>query len=284
MNKKYIPPKVWQYNSKNGGKFANINLPTSGAQTKEELPKGKNPIQLYSLGTPNCVKVTIMLEELISKGIEQAQYDAFLIDIQKGKQFTSGFVELNPNSKIPALIDTNEKSPTTIFESGAILLYLADKFSLFISKEQNQRAKILSWLFWQVASAPYLGGGFGHFYAYAEQKIEYAINRFAMETKRQLDVLDQQLAKHKYIVGDEYTIADIAIFPWYGALVSNKLYDAAEFLNVKEYKNITRWVKTLIKRKALLKGRLVNRVWGDENQQLKERHLDSNFANLKLDY
>lgn len=284
MSEKYIPPKVWTYEEGNGGKFANINRPTAGARFDKDLPRGKHPFQLYSLATPNGVKVTIMFEELLELGIKEAEYDAYTIDIGEGNQFGSEFVAINPNSKIPALLDMNGGNPIRLFESGSILLHLANKFDKFLPKDENKRAQTLNWLFWQMGSAPYLGGGFGHFYAYAPEKFEYPINRFAMETKRQLDVLDKQLANNKYIAGDEYTIADIAIFPWYGALVSGKVYDAAEFLSVHEYGNIKRWIDDLIKRPAVLRGRLVNRAWGEENQQLLERHDSSDFEGLDLTY
>ncbi len=284
MSEKYIPPKVWTYEEGNGGKFANINRPTAGARFDKDLPRGKHPFQLYSLATPNGVKVTIMFEELLELGIKEAEYDAYTIDIGEGNQFGSEFVAINPNSKIPALLDMNGGNPIRLFESGSILLHLANKFDKFLPKDENKRAQTLNWLFWQMGSAPYLGGGFGHFYAYAPEKFEYPINRFTMETKRQLDVLDKQLANNKYIAGDEYTIADIAIFPWYGALVSGKVYDAAEFLSVHEYGNIKRWIDDLIKRPAVLRGRLVNRAWGEENQQLLERHDSSDFEGLDLTY
>ena len=284
MSDKYIPPKVWTFDSENGGEFASINRPTAGARETKELPEGKHPFQLYSLGTPNGVKVTIMFEELLELGFNEAEYDAFLINIGKGEQFNSGFVEINPNSKIPALVDKNGGEPISVFESGSILLYLAKKFNKFLPPDLKGQTEVLNWLFWQVGSAPYLGGGFGHFYSYAPEKFEYPIDRFAMETKRQLDVLDKNLESRKYIAGDEYSIADMAIFPWYGALVKGKLYDAAEFLSVEEYKNIQRWADELIKRPAVLRGRLVNRTLGDENQQLKERHDSSDFKGLSLDY
>lgn len=284
MSEVYTPPKIWKFEEENGGKFASINRPTAGARKTKELPVGKHPFQLYSLGTPNGVKVTIMLEELLELGIKEAEYDSFLINIGEGDQFNSGFVEVNPNSKIPALVDRNDGSPIPVFESAAILLYLGEKFNKFIPTEPATRAKMMSWLFWQVGSAPYLGGGFGHFYVYATEKYKYPIERFTMETKRQLDVLDQHLASNKYIVGDEYTIADMAIFPWYGALAKGDLYDAAEFLSVHEYKHIIRWSDELIIRKAVLKGRLVNRVWGEEDQQVPERHSDSDFEGKNLTF
>tara|TARA_B100000749_G_scaffold280223_1_gene275482 strand:- start:192082 stop:192906 length:825 start_codon:yes stop_codon:yes gene_type:complete len=269
----------------NGGAFASINRPTAGAREEKALPRGEHPFQLYSLATPNGVKVTIMFEELLAAGIKEAEYDAHLIDISKGDQFGSGFVEVNPNSKIPALVDASGDKDIRIFESGAILVHLAEKFNLFLPKEPAARAEVMSWLFWQVGSGPYLGGGFGHFFAYAPEKMEYPIDRFTMETKRQLDVLDKQLANNKYIAGSEYTIADMAIFPWYGALVKGNLYnDSAEFLAVHEYKHLNRWADELIQRKAVLKGRLVNRSFGDEDQQLKERHSDADFDGIDLTY
>ncbi len=284
MSDNYTPPKVWTYNSENGGEFASINRPTAGAREERTLPQGEHDLQLYSLGTPNGVKITILLEELLELGVKEAEYDAYLINIGEGDQFSSGFVDINPNSKIPALLDKNAGHPISVFESGSILIYLAEKFDKFIPKDPAGRACVMNWLFWQVGSGPYVGGGFGHFYAYAPEKFEYPIDRFAMETKRQLDVLDKALAKTKYIAGDEYSIADMAIFPWYGALVKGKLYAAAEFLSVHEYKNINRWVDELIKRPALLRGRLVNRSWGEENQQMKERHSASDFDGMDLSF
>ncbi|EKT58857.1 MULTISPECIES: glutathione-dependent disulfide-bond oxidoreductase [Providencia] len=271
-NTPYIPPKVWQWEQGNGGKFANINRPVSGATHEKSLPIGKHPLQLYSLGTPNGQKVTIMLEELLALGIKEAEYDAWLINIGEGDQFSSGFVEINPNSKIPALVDRSGKEPIRVFESGSILTYLAEKFSAFLPTTQPERAETLSWLFWQMGSAPFAGGGFGHFYAYAPEKFEYPINRFAMETKRQLDVLDKRLAEHKYVAGEDYSIADIAIWPWYGALVKGWLYDAAEFLSVHEYKNVIRWADEIYARPAVQRGRRVNRLQGDPAQQVRERH------------
>ncbi|EJD6049143.1 glutathione-dependent disulfide-bond oxidoreductase [Providencia rettgeri] len=271
-NTPYIPPKVWQWEQGNGGKFANINRPVSGATHEKSLPIGKHPLQLYSLGTPNGQKVTIMLEELLALGIKEAEYDAWLINIGEGDQFSSGFVEINPNSKIPALVDRSGKEPIRVFESGSILTYLAEKFSAFLPTTQPERAETLSWLFWQMGSAPFAGGGFGHFYAYAPEKFEYPINRFAMETKRQLDVLDKRLAEHKYVAGENYSIADIAIWPWYGALVKGWLYDAAEFLSVHEYKNVIRWADEIYARPAVQRGRRVNRLQGDPAQQVRERH------------
>ena len=281
---KYEPPKVWKMKSENGGQFASINRPTAGARTEIVLPRGEHPFQLYSLATPNGVKVTTMFEELLEAGIKEAEYDAFLINIGDGDQFGSDFVRINPNSKIPALIDRSNDKEFRIFESGAILIHLAEKFNKFLPTEVKRRANTMSWLFWQMGSAPYLGGGFGHFYAYAPEKFEYPIDRFTMETKRQLDVLDQQLAKNEFIAGDKYTIADIAIFPWYGTLVKGMLYDAAEFLSVHEYKNVLRWADQLIERPAVKRGRLVNRVWGDEDQQMKERHSSSDFDKVDLSF
>ncbi|EMG6528806.1 MULTISPECIES: glutathione-dependent disulfide-bond oxidoreductase [Providencia] len=277
-NTPYIPPKVWQWEQGNGGKFANINRPVSGATHEKSLPIGKHPLQLYSLGTPNGQKVTIMLEELLALGIKEAEYDAWLINIGEGDQFSSGFVEINPNSKIPALVDRSGKEPIRVFESGSILTYLAEKFSAFLPTTQPERAETLSWLFWQMGSAPFAGGGFGHFYAYAPEKFEYPINRFAMETKRQLDVLDKRLAEHKYVAGEDYSIADIAIWPWYGALVKGWLYDAAEFLSVHEYKNVIRWADEIYARPAVQRGRRVNRLQGDPAQQVRERHDASDIS------
>lgn len=274
----YVPPKVWQWEHGNGGKFANINRPVSGATHEKNLPIGKHPLQLYSLGTPNGQKITIMLEELLALGIHEAEYDAWLINIGEGDQFSSGFVEINPNSKIPALVDRSGNEPVRVFESGSILTYLAEKFSVFLPTSQPERAETLSWLFWQMGSAPFVGGGFGHFYAYAPEKYEYPINRFAMETKRQLDVLDKRLASHKYIAGDHYSIADIAIWPWYGALVKGWLYDAGEFLSVHEYKNVIRWADEVYARPAVQRGRRVNRLQGDPAQQVRERHDASDIS------
>ena len=277
----YTPPKVWTWDTESGGTFASINRPVSGATHEKELSVGKHPFQLYSLATPNGVKVTIMLEELLALGITEAEYDAYLINIGEGDQFGSGFVDINPNSKIPALVDHSTAEPTPLFESGAMLIYLAEKFGVFLPKEGAERAKCLSWLFWQMGSAPFLGGGFGHFYAYAPEKYEYPINRYAMEVKRQLDVLDKQLANNKYICGDEYTIADMAIWPWYGALVAGKVYDAAEFLSVHEYKHVIRWAEEVGKREAVIRGKMVNKTWGEPNEQLPERHDASDFDALK---
>ncbi|MBL6613198.1 MAG: glutathione-dependent disulfide-bond oxidoreductase [Reyranella sp.] len=274
----YAPPKVWQWNKANGGRFANINRPIAGATHDKELPVGKHPIQLYSLGTPNGQKVTIMLEELLAEGHKGAEYDAWLIKIGEGEQFGSGFVAANPNSKIPALVDRSGPKPIRVFESGAILVWLAEKFgSPLLPKQGEERAECLSWLFWQMGSAPYLGGGFGHFFAYAPSKIEYAIDRFAMETKRQLDVLDRRLGEVKYLAGDNYTIADIAVWPWYGGLAKGLLYGAGEFLAVTEYKNVQRWADAIGARPAVKRGRIVNRLQGDPAAQLRERHDASDF-------
>jgi GST-like protein len=273
----YVPPKVWTWNKSNGGQFANINRPIAGPTHDKDLPVGRHPLQLYSLGTPNGVKVTIMLEELLALGHSGAEYDAWLINIGNGDQFGSGFVAVNPNSKIPALVDRSGSTPIRVFESGAILLYLAEKFGAFVPTEASARAECLSWLFWQMGSAPYLGGGFGHFYAYAPEKIEYAIDRFAMEVKRQLDVLERRLAESEYIAGSSYTIADMAIFPWYGALAKGVLYGAAEFLSVQDYKNVRRWADALVERAAVRRGRMVNRVYGEPSSQLHERHDASDF-------
>jgi len=273
----YAPPKVWEWTSENGGKFANINRPVAGAMREKELPVGEHALQLYSLATPNGVKVTVLLEELIELGIGDAEYDAYLINIGEGDQFGSGFVAINPNSKIPALLDRGTSPPTRIFESGAILLYLAEKFDAFVPKEPAARAECMSWLFWQMGSAPYLGGGFGHFYAYAPDKIEYCIDRYAMETKRQLDVLDQNLSTRQFLCGDEYTIADMANYAWYGALVLHNIYDAAEFLDVASYTNVVRWATEIEARPAVQRGRRVNKPWGPEELQVVERHSASDF-------
>ena len=273
----YTPPKVWTWNKASGGRFANINRPIAGPTSEKELPVGKHPLQLYSLGTPNGQKVTIMLEELLALGHKGAEYDAWLIKIGEGDQFSSGFVAINPNSKIPALVDRSGPEPVRVFESGAILQYLAEKFGAFLPTERAARAECLSWLFWQMGSAPYLGGGFGHFYAYAPTKIEYAIDRFAMETKRQLDVLDRRLAESRYLAGDDYTIADIAVWPWYGGLAKGLLYGAGEFLAVHEYKNVNRWADEIGARPAVKRGRIVNRLQGDPAAQLHERHDASDF-------
>ena len=278
----YTPPKVWSWNKESGGRFANINRPIAGATHEKELPVGKHPFQLYSLATPNGVKVTVMLEELLALGHKGAEYEAWIIPINAGNQFGSGFVAVNPNSKIPALLDRSTPTPTRVFESGAILMYLAEKFgNAYLPTDPSKRAECLSWLFWQMGSSPYLGGGFGHFYAYAPMKIEYAIDRFAMEVKRQLDVLDRQLANHEYIAGPDYTIADMAIWPWYGAMVKGVLYEAAEFLSVHEYKNVIRWADQIAKRPAVQRGRMVNRAWGDPESQLPERHDASDFEKVK---
>ena len=268
----YTPPKVWTWDQANGGQFANINRPMSGATHEKSLPIGKHPMQLYSLGTPNGIKVTIMLEELLALGHSGAEYDAWLVRIRDGHQFGSGFVEVNPNSKIPALMDRSGTQPVRVFESGAILMYLAEKFNAFLPTDLAQRAECLSWLFWQMGSAPYLGGGFGHFYAYAPFKIEYAIDRFAMEVKRQLDVLNQRLANHRFICGDTYTIADMAIWPWYGATAKGQMYEGGEFLSVHEYNHVLRWTDEVAQRPAVQRGRKVNRVTGPLEDQLHERH------------
>lgn len=282
--KQYNPPKVWKWSPGNGGKFANINRPIAGSTHEHELPIGKHPHQLYSLATPNGVKVTIMFEELLAAGHSGAEYDAYLININEGDQFGSGFVDINPNSKIPALMDHSTDEPTRVFESGAILLYLADKFGAFLPESPAKRTEALNWLFWLQGSAPYLGGGFGHFYAYAPMKIEYCIDRFAMETKRQLDVLDRQLADNDYIAGGEYTIADMAIWPWYGAIVLGTIYDdASTFLEAHKYKNLARWVKQIADRPAVKRGRMVNRTWGELSEQLKERHDASDFETKTQD-
>lgn len=279
----YQPPKVWTWDKSGGGAFANINRPVSGSTHEKTLPVGKHPLQLYSLGTPNGQKVTILLEELLEKGVSEAEYDAWLIRIGEGDQFSSGFVEINPNSKIPALRDHSTTPPTRVFESGAILLYLAEKFGHFLPTDPAGRAETLNWLFWLQGSAPFLGGGFGHFYSYAPVKIEYAINRFTMEAKRQLDVLDKQLAEHKFVAGDDYTIADMAIWPWYGNVVLGNVYDAAEFLDAGSYKNVLRWAKEIAERPGVQRGRIVNRTNGPLNEQLHERHDASDFANNTQD-
>ena len=273
----YTPPKIWKWNQDLGGKWGSLNRPVAGATHDHELPVGKHPLQLYSLGTPNGVKVTVMLEELLALGHSGAEYDAHLIRISDGDQFGSGFVAINPNSKIPALMDHSTPTPTRVFESGAILLYLAEKFDAFLPAETPARAECLSWLFWQMGSAPYLGGGFGHFYAYAPEKFEYPIDRFAMEVKRQLDVLDRHLADNQFMCGDDYTIADMAIWPWYGALVANRVYSAAEFLSTHEYIHVMRWNEQIAMRPAVKRGRIVNRVSGRPDQQLHERHDASDF-------
>jgi GST-like protein len=280
----YVPPKVWAWNKGNGGQFANINRPIAGPTHDKELPVGRHPLQLYSLATPNGQKVTILLEELLATGHRGAEYDAWLIRINAGDQFGSGFVSVNPNSKIPALLDRSDAKPVRVFESGAILLYLAEKFAAFVpAKESPERAECLSWLFWQMGSAPYLGGGFGHFYAYAPEKMQYPIDRFAMEVKRQLDVLDRQLAGNEYVAGSQYTIADMAIWPWYGGLVLGALYGAAEFLSVQDYKNVQRWAHTVGSRPAVKRGRMVNRVNGALAEQLHERHAAADFGSRTQD-
>ena len=273
----YVPPKVWTWDKESGGRFASINRPVAGPTHDKELPVGRHPLQLYSLATPNGVKVTVMLEELLALGHSGAEYDAWLIRINNGDQFGSGFVGVNPNSKIPALLDRSGPAPIRIFESGAILMHLAEKFGAFLPTQPAQRAECLSWLFWQMGSAPYLGGGFGHFYAYAPSKIEYAIDRFAMETKRQLDVLNRRLAHSAYLGGDDYSIADMAVWPWYGALAKGLLYEAAEFLQVQEYTHVQRWTEQIAARPAVQRGRMVNRTWGEPASQLHERHEASDF-------
>ena len=279
----YTPPKVWTWDKPSGGQFANINRPVAGPMHDKELPVGRHPLQLYSLGTPNGQKVTILLEELLALGHAGAEYDAWPIRIGDGEQFGSGFVAVNPNSKIPALVDRSGPTPVRVFESGAILVYLAEKFDALLPREGAARAECLSWLFWQMGSAPYLGGGFGHFYAYAPTKIEYAIDRFAMETKRQLDVLDRRLAQSRYLGGDAYTIADIAVWPWYGGLAKGLLYGAGEFLSVKDYKNVQRWTDSIAARPAVRRGRIVNRFQGDPANQLHERHDASDFETKTQD-
>ena len=279
----YTPPRVWTWDQANGGAWASINRPISGPTHDRPLPIGRHPLQLYSLGTPNGVKVTVMLEELLALGHAGAEYDAWLIKIGDGDQFGSGFVSVNPNSKIPALLDRSDPTPIRVFESGAILMYLAEKFGAFLPTESAARAECLSWLFWQMGSAPYLGGGFGHFYAYAPMKIEYAIDRFAMEVKRQLDVLDKRLAENEYLSGSGYTIADMAVFPWYGGLVKGWSYDAAEFLQVQDYKHVQRWADTVLERPAVRRGRMVNRVRGELSSQLHERHDASDFETKTQD-
>lgn len=273
----YTPPKVWKWDAESGGRFASINRPIAGPTHDKELPVGKHPIQLYSLATPNGVKATVMLEELLEKGHKGAEYDAWLVRITEGDQFGSGFVKVNPNSKIPAMMDHSVDPAVRIFESGSILLYLAEKFGEFLPQDLAGRTETLNWLFWQMGSAPFLGGGFGHFYAYAPEKYEYPINRYTMEVKRQLDVLDRQLADNRYIAGDEYTIADMAIWPWYGALVKNMVYEAAEFLQVHTYTNVVRWTDEVAQRPAVKRGRMVNKTWGDLSSQLHERHDASDF-------
>lgn len=267
----YVPPKVWKWDTESGGRFAKINRPIAGPTHEKALPVGEHPLQLYSLGTPNGVKVTVLLEELLALG-KDAEYDAWLINIQEGDQFSSGFVEANPNSKIPALVDHSTSPPTRVFESGAMLVYLAEKYDAFLPRETSARAECLSWLFWQMGSTPFLGGGFGHFYAYAPEKWEYPINRYAMEVKRLLDVLDRNLEDRTYVIGDEYTVADMAIWPWFGGLVQGRLYDAGEFLDVKSYTNVIRWTELIAKRTAVERGRRVNTMWGPEEERCPERH------------
>ena len=279
----YAPPKVWTWVQPNGGTFSSINRPIAGPTHEKELPVGRHPLQLYALATPNGVKITILLEELLALGHTGAEYDAWLIRIGDGDQFGSGFVDINPNSKIPALMDRSGAQPLRIFESGSILLYLAEKFSAFLPKDVAGRTETLNWLFWQMGSAPYLGGGFGHFYAYAPTRIEYAIDRFAMEVKRQLDVLDRRLADHEYLAGDDYTIADIAVFPWYGGLVKGWTYGAAEFLSVQDYRHVQRWADALLERPAVRRGRMVNRTSGDPSGQLRERHDAGDFETRTQD-
>jgi GST-like protein len=279
----YTPPKVWTWEKESGGRFASINRPIAGATHEKALPVGRHPLQLYSLATPNGVKVTVMLEELLALGHAGAEYDAWLIRIMEGDQFGSGFVAVNPNSKIPAMVDRSGPEPIRLFESGAILLHLAEKFQAFLPTDPRGRAETLCWLFWQMGAAPYLGGGFGHFYAYAPEKIEYAINRFAMEVKRELDVLDRRLAESAYLAGDTYTIADIAVWPWYGGLVKGRQYDAAEFLQVESYKNVMRWADAIDARPAVQRGRMVNATWGEPSRQLHERHEASDFETKTQD-
>ena len=283
MSETYTPPKVWTWDKENGGKFASTNRPIAGATHEKVLPVGEHPLQLYSLATPNGVKVTVMLEELLAAGHKGAEYDAYVIRIGNGDQFGSGFVEINPNSKIPALLDRSTPTPTRVFESGAILLYLANKFGAFLPKDPHKHTEALNWLFWQMGSAPYLGGGFGHFYAYAPEKFEYPINRFAMETKRQMDVLDRHLADNQFMAGDEYSIADMAIWPWYGTLALGKIYDdSGTFLDVQSYKNVQRWTAEIAARPAVKRGRVVNRVSGPESEQLEERHSAADIDALGL--
>ncbi|HNP37104.1 MAG TPA: glutathione-dependent disulfide-bond oxidoreductase [Woeseiaceae bacterium] len=280
----YTLPAIWTWDKENGGKFANVNRPTAGSTHEKELPVGAHALQLYSLATPNGVKVTVMLEELLALGHAGAEYDAWLIEISEGAQFSSGFVKINPNSKIPALVDHSTTPTLRVFESGSILLYLAEKFGSLLSPDTHIRTETLNWLFWQVGSAPYLGGGFGHFYNYAPENFEYPIDRFAMETKRQLDVLDQRLANHAYVAGNAYSIADIAIWPWYGGMALGRLYDAAEFLQVQEYKNLQRWAREIDSRPAVKRGRMVNRTSGEPGEQLRERHADSDFGQLAANH
>ncbi|MFZ2987557.1 glutathione-dependent disulfide-bond oxidoreductase [Ideonella sp.] len=279
----YTPPRIWTWDKENGGQFANINRPIAGATHDKALPVGRHPLQLYSLATPNGVKVTVMLEELLEAGHSGAEYDAWLVRINEGHQFGSGFVAVNPNSKIPALLDRSGPEPVRVFESGAILMHLAEKFGAFLPTEPAARAECLSWLFWQMGSAPFLGGGFGHFYAYAPAKFEYPINRYAMEVKRQLSVLDQLLATRRYLCGDDYTIADMAVWPWYGALVKGQLYEAGEFLQVQEYPHVIRWADEIAQRPGARRGRMVNRAWGEPSSQLHERHEASDFETKTQD-
>lgn len=276
----YTPPKVWKWEEGNGGKFANINRPVSGATHEKALPKGQHPFQLYSLATPNGVKVTVMLEELIELGIKEAEYDAYTVNIMEGEQFGSDFVAINPNSKIPALMDVSTQPETRIFESGAILVYLAEKFDAFLPSVPAKKANVMSWLMWQMGATPMLGGGFGHFYAYAPAKYQYPIDRYTMEVKRQLDVLDKQLENNTFIAGEDYTIADMAIWPWYGALVNNEVYEAAEFIEAHTYKNVIRWADEVSKRPAVKRGRIVNKAWGNPDEQLLERHSMDDFKGL----
>lgn len=279
----YAPPKVWTWDRANGGQFAAINRPIAGPTHDKELPVGKHPLQLYSLATPNGVKATVMLEELLALGLQGAEYDAWLIKIGDGDQFGSGFVAINPNSKIPALLDRSGPKPIRVFESGAILIHLAEKFGAFLPPEPSARAETVSWLMWQMGAAPYLGGGFGHFYAYAPTKIEYAVDRFAMEVKRQLDVLDRRLAESEYLAGDAYTIADIAVWPWYGALAKGQAYEAGEFLSVQDYKHVQRWTEQIAARPAVRRGRMVNRIFGEPSSRLPERHDAGDFATRSAD-
>lgn len=273
----YTPPKVWTWDAESGGHFASINRPIAGATHEKELPRGQNPFQLYSMATPNGVKVTVMLEELLEAGVKEAEYDAWFISITEGQQFGSEFVAINPNSKIPALLDCSADKPIRVFESGSILLYLAEKFDRFLPKDIATRTEALNWLFWQMGSGPYLGGGFGHFYRYAPEKFEYPINRFTMEVKRQMDVLDRRLAEARYLAGDEYSIADMAVWPWYGGVIKGAVYDAVEFLDALSYKNLVRWTEEIAARPAVQRGRKVNRVWGKPEEQLKERHSAEDF-------
>ncbi|MEE4153728.1 MAG: glutathione-dependent disulfide-bond oxidoreductase [Erythrobacter sp.] len=281
----YTPPKVWTHDAASGGKFANINRPTAGAREEKALPEGDHPFQLHSLATPNGVKVTILFEELLEAGHEGAEYDAFTVDIGEGAQFSSGFVSINPNSKIPALIDRSGVKPIRVFESGAILVHLAEKFGAFLPAERGARAEVLSWLFWQVGTGPFIGGGFGHFYNYAPEKYEYPINRYAMETKRIFDVADKRLAESRFLAGDEYSIADIANFPWLAPFIAGTIYgEAKTFLSIDEYEHVGRWAREIAARPGVRRGRLVNKVWGDEDQQLRERHSAADFDGLNLDY